>query len=251
MNDFYVSKVKNIRKSLPLIGDPLKTLRGLMAGRTSKFSFAPVHPDKVNKILLGLKSTKTCGNDQLDTHILKISRPYIVPALTHIVNLSLTSIVFPSAWKQSKTVPLYKGSGDKTAPSSWRPVSLLPVLSKCLERCVHNQIVAYMDGIKFILPCQHAYRSHHSTTTAILTMYNSWLEAIDSGNIVVVALCDMSAAFDVVDTKLILDTCTEFGFDKKATQWMWSYLTDRSQQVSISGSLSSTQKLEVGLPQCR
>ena len=85
--------------------------------------------------------------------------------------------------------------------------------------------------------------------TAFLTMYDSWLEAIDSGNIVGVALCNMSAAFNVVDTKLLLDTCSEFGFDRKATQLMWSYLTNRSQRVSISGSLSLTHKLEVGLPQ--
>ena len=80
-----------------------------------------------------------------------------------------------------------------------------------------------MDGNKFIHLSHHAYRSHYSTKTAILTMYDSWLKAIDSGNIVGVALCNMSDAFNVVDTKLLLETCSEFGFDRNITQWMWSY----------------------------
>ena len=115
-------------------------------------------------------STKSCGFDQLDSYIIKLARPYVVPAIKHIVNTSLTTITFPKAWKVSKIVPLYKGSGKRSSPASWRPVSLLPILSKCLKRCIHNQIVAYMDGNKYFHPNQHAYRTHHSTTTAMLTM---------------------------------------------------------------------------------
>ena len=249
MNQYYVSKVQKIRASLPSIGDPLYTLRRLVARRTSEFSFSAVHPDEVNKIILSLKNTRSSGIDKLETYVIKLVRPYIVPAVTHIINTSLTTLTFPESWKQSKTVPLYKGSGELSCPSSWRPVSLLPILSKCLERCVHNQIVTYMDNNKFLHPSQHAYRSHHSTTTAILTMYDSWVEAVDKGEVVGVALCDMSAAFDIVDTQLLLETCTQFGFKKEAVQWLWSYLTARSQAVYIGGSLSETLPLEVGLPQ--
>ena len=249
MNQFYITKVKQIRAMLPNIGDPLQILRRLTEGKTAKFSFSAVHPNEINRMILSLKNTKTCGVDMLDTYIIKLARPFIVPAVTHIVNASLTTLVFPQSWKISKTVPLYKGSGERTSPSSWRPVSLLPVLSKCLERCVHNQIVSYMDSNKFFHPSQHAYRTHHSTTTALLTMYDSWVDAADKGKTVGVALCDMSAAFDVVDTELLLKTCKQFGFEREAVQWIWSFLTDRSQAVHIGGSVSTTLPLEVGLPQ--
>ena len=120
---------------------------------------------------------------------------------------------------------------------------------KCLKCCVNDQVVTYMNENKFFHTSQHGYRSHHSTTTAMLSIHDSWVEAVDSRSIVGVALCDMSAAFDVVDTQLLLDTCSQFGFDWQATQWLWSYLNNISHSVYISGCLSTSLQLEVGLHQ--
>ena len=102
MNEIYISKIKNIQKNLPASnGDPLKYLKLMMENKNVAFSFSPVHPDLVEDIVSKLKSSKSCGLDNIDTYILKIIKPLIVPAITHIVNLSILTSRFPTAWKYS------------------------------------------------------------------------------------------------------------------------------------------------------
>ena len=106
-----------------------------------------------------------------------------------------------------------------------------------------------MDGNNFYNPNHHAYRSFHSTTTAMLQMYTTWLEALEDGDMAAVCMIDMSAAFDVVDTQLLLEKLDLYGFDRNSVQWIWSYLTYRSQRVYIEGSLSDHLALDAGVPQ--
>ena len=98
-------------------------------------------------------------------------------------------------------MPLYKGKdSSETQPKSYRPVPILPIVSKILERVIHTQIVEYMNSSQLFHPIHHAYRSLHSTTTAMLSMHDAWVEAAEKGLMAGVVMVDMSAAFDVVDT---------------------------------------------------
>ena len=106
-----------------------------------------------------------------------------------------------------------------------------------------------MDANNFYNPNHHAYRSFHSITTAMLQMYTTWLEALEEGDMAGVCMIDMSAAFDVVDTELLLEKLKLYGFDRNSVQWIWSYLTYRSQTVYFEGSLSGHLALEAGVPQ--
>ena len=253
-NSYYISKVRDIRRQLPEEGDPTATLRKLMESRPHPrpegLTLKAVGPQEIDKIIRNLKHSKSCGLDNIDTYILKLIRPYIVPAITHIVNTSILTLKFPSSFKKAKVIPLYKGkSAPVTNPKSFRPVALLPVASKILERVVHTQIMSYMEMNKLWHPQHHAYRSHRSTTSAMISMHDAWVEAADRGEIAGAALIDMSAAFDVVDTKLLLRKCELYNFDRNATQWLWSYLSERSQSTYIGGCLSSAQDLEAGVPQ--
>ena len=114
---------------------------------------------------------------------------------------------------------------------------------------MYQQVVIYMDSNKLFNPNHHAYRSLHSTTTAMLQMYTTWLDAVEQGDMAGVCMIDMSAAFDVVDTSILLEKLKLYGFDRNSIQWIWSYLTYRSQAVYIEGSLSSLLPLEAGVPQ--
>ena len=253
-NSYYFNKVQDIRRQLPNQGDPTATLRKVMSRRRGplqhSLSLKAVGPEKVDQIIRNLKNSKASGLDNIDTFILKLIKPHIVPAITHIVNLSITSLRFPCQYKQAKVVPLYKGSSAPvTNPKSYRPVALLPVASKILERVVHTQIMDYMETNKLWHPSHHAYRSHRSTTTAMLSMHNAWVNAAETGLLADAALIDMSAAFDVVDTSLLLKKCELYNFDQNTVQWLWSYLVQRSQKTYIGGSLSSEQELKAGVPQ--
>ena len=152
MNNFFVSKVRLLRSNLPRnAGDPLALVRRLMANRTCCFSFKPVHPDEVAKIIDNLKNSKSCGSDDIDTYVVKLAKDELVPVITHVINLSLTQPVFPSIWKTSKTIPLHK-KNEKIYPQNFRPVSLLPICSKILERAVFSQIIAYLESNNILHP---------------------------------------------------------------------------------------------------
>ena len=156
--------------------------------------------------------------------------------------------VFPSIWKHAKVVPLLK-KGDPLIPKNYRPVALLPIFSKILERVVFNQLVTYFDSNGLIHPNHHGSRSGHSTTTALIQMYDSWVEEVDVGNMVGVMMVDLSAAFDMVDYQLLLQKLELFGLDKEALSWMGSYLIGRKQSVFVDGSLSPPLGIECGVPQ--
>ena len=102
-NEFFIEKVEQIRANLsPPVSDPLTKLRSLMIGRQCSFMLSMVHPDQVDHIISSLNNTTAFGFDQIDTSIIKLVKPEILPAVTHIINLSITSRRFPASWKKSK-----------------------------------------------------------------------------------------------------------------------------------------------------
>ena len=141
INSFFVSKVKNLQQKLPPIkNDPTRHLRKAMKNRKCVFKFKPVSPDEVHKIVKNLKNSKSTGLDNIDTRTVKLIIEEILPALTHVINLSIANQEFPRIYKQSKIIPLLKKpKDDPLNPKYYRPVALLPILSKILEQAVFIQ----------------------------------------------------------------------------------------------------------------
>ena len=248
-NEFFLDKINIIRDNLPPpTSDPLQTLRSAMRGRSCEFSLKPVHPDEVDKIISNLSNSSSFGLDMLDTYIIKLVKLDILPAVTHIINLSISSKEYPVAWKRSKVIPLHKKE-DLLNPKNYRPVAIIPILSKVMERVVFNQMVAFISENKLIHPNHHAYRANHNTTTALLQMYDGWLDSLEKGEMAGVCFLDMSAAFDIVDHKLLIKKLELYGFDAGMLSWVLSYLSERQQCVSIDGCLSRLQHVHHGVPQ--
>ena len=249
MNTFFISKVTNLRRNLPLSNlDPLKLVKSLMRNSTSSFSLQPVHPDSIEKIISSLKSTKSCGIDTIDSYVIKLAKDELVPAITHIINLSIRNQTFPTAWKLAKIIPLHK-KDEFTDAKNYRPVALLSIFSKILEKAVYLQIIEYMEANNLLHPSHHGFRKHHNTATALLEMHNVWLEAFDDKELTAVIMLDLSAAFDVVDSDILIEKLKIYGFQGNAPNWIQSYLTNRSQQVYVDGALSEPQDVNIGVPQ--
>ena len=140
-------------------------------------------------------------------------------------------------------------SGDELNPKNYRPVAILPVWSKILERAVFLQIIDYFEANRLLHPSHHGFRANHSTTTALLEMYDTWVEAMDRGEATGVCFLDMSAAFDMVKPSILLKKLGLYGFDDTAIRWIESYLSDRKQTVCIDGTCSRLLSLSVGVPQ--
>ena len=242
MNNFFINKIKNLRQNLPQNpGDPLLLVQKLMENRTCNFSLKAVHPDDVLKILGKLKGSSSTGIDDIDSNTLKLIKNEISPVLTHIINLSISNKNFPHPCLHKKNEVLYA--------KNYRPVSLLSVLSKVLERCIFVQVVDYLECNRLLHPSHHGFRSNHSTLSALVQMFDTWVEAFEDDEVSAVIMLDMSAAFDTVDHDILLKKMDLYGFDQTAISWFRSYMTNRSQSVSIEGFLSQPQHLECGVPQ--
>lgn len=139
---------------------------------------------------------------------------------------------------------------DQSDLSNFRPVSNLSFLSKLLEKAVSSQLTKYLDCNSLLPECQSAYRKHHSTETALIKVYSDLVAASDNGDVSLLALLDLSAAFDTVDHELLLQRLdTNFGLHDTVLKWITSYLTDRHQSVRCHDVTSSCHILSCGVPQ--
>ena len=224
-------------------------LKSIMKGRTCSFSLSSVHPDTVEQILSNLKNSRACGLDGIDTMSLKLAGQHIIPPITHIINLSIETHQFPHSWKKAKIIPLLKKE-DPLDPKNYRPVAILTILSKVLEKVIFLQVAEYMDANQLLHPNHHGFRDAHSNTTCLIQMYDGWVEAFDQGKYTTGAcFLDLSAAFDVVDHSLLLEKLGLYGFSAGALGWVDSYLSDRSQAVYIESFQSKFQTVPKGVPQ--
>ena len=144
------------------------------------------------------------GPDNIPIHLLKLAIPYIVDSLTHIYNLCINTNTFPQAFKHAKVIPLPK-TKDANDPSNFRPISLLSVLSKPLERHIHKHLSQFMESNNLYYHLQSGFRSHHSCHTAVARMNDTWLSAINRSELVVMTFLDFKKAFDLVDHTILLN----------------------------------------------
>ncbi|WP_419629649.1 reverse transcriptase domain-containing protein, partial [Thiolapillus sp.] len=158
---------------------------------------------------------------------------------------------FPSTFRSALGKPLLKkASLDPNNLKNFRPVSNLSFMSKITEKVVLQQLLAYLTEQRLICPSQSAYRPHHSTETALLKITNDILLALDSGNVSLLTLLDLSAAFDTIDHCILLDRLQHmYGISGTALSWFSSYLTNRTQSVIVNDHISQVSSLSYGVPQ--
>ena len=211
-------------------------------------AFRSVTSEEIKKYILSAPS-KTSLLDSIPTNLIKECVDEVTPCITTIVNKSFEQGYIPKPLKQAVVTPVPKKS-NVSEFSNFRPISNLPFLSKLLERLVVNQLTDYCELNSLEEPYQSAYRQGHSTETALLKITNDLLLNMDNQQISLLVLLDMSAAFDTIPHQMFLDRLKcAFGLSGSALKWFESYFTDRSQRVVINGDMSSTDELEIGLPQ--
>ena len=147
MNKFFIKKIKDLRAKIPVVDlDPLQYFKSAMRNRSCTFTIKELSLEEVIRLIKGLRNSSATGIDFIDTRTVKLGAEALAPAIQHIINLSITTSIFPSAWKWHKVVPLLKSSDcDRILPKSYRPIALLPVISKILEKAVFNQLVLYLE----------------------------------------------------------------------------------------------------------
>ena len=175
----------------------------------------------------------------------------LLPHITCILNNSLTIGQFPSDFKKSLVIPLLKKpSLDRNVLKNYRPVSNLSFISKILERIVFNQITDHLIKNNLIETFQSAYKSGHSTETALLRVVNDLFCFIDEGNVSLLTMLDLSAAFDTIDHDILFHRLSShFGINDKVLSWIKSYLHERKQKVKLNNFYSDDLDLLYSVPQ--
>ena len=179
-----------------------------------------------------------------------MSRTAITRTVVEIVNESLKTGHFPTSYKFAHVCPVPK-SGDPTVALNYRPIYLLPVLSKVLERVLHQQVTHFFTNKNpaAIPKQQFAYRSQHSCEDALVLVINWWQRAVDDDKYCGLVLADMSKAFDRVRHRALVATLSSVGIHGMALKWFISYLTNRQQQVTTAEGLSFPSPCTRGVPQ--
>ena len=211
--------------------------------------FSEISTDKIQSMLKRVPS-KTCELDPIPTWVLKLCEEVPIKLLTHIVNTSLSSSTMPVVFKEAILSPLLKKEGLALLDNNFRPISNLAFVSKLIERCVAEQTSAHMtsNGLHEVL--QSAYKMGHSTETALLRVHNDICMAMDNQQVTILVLLDLSAAFDTVDHAVLLKRLSErVGIRGMALKWFQSYLSGRTQRVSVKDALSEPSTLSCGVPQ--
>ena len=253
---FYQEKVNGIKSSLPgVCRDPLEFIRRaydkwLPSGGMPQFDLKEVTDSDVVKMLKDCKNSKAFGRDNIDAHTLKLAAPVLAPILRHIINLSLGTGRFPQKWKIARTIPLLKSPDlDRLKPGSYRPVALLPILSKLTERSIQSQLLKYLEQSGLLHTQQHAYRQRSSTTTALIELMDNIATGTDENLITATMSLDQSSAFDCVDHSILKSKLGYYGLGRRTVKWIDSYLSSRSSYVVIGSGRSGIKSMTHGVPQ--
>ncbi|MEW8546816.1 MAG: reverse transcriptase family protein [Candidatus Thiodiazotropha sp.] len=248
-NDFFVNIASKLKE--PIISTNHDKLQAFCQERLpagTKFLIPLIEREKVLKFLSNIDISKATGTDMIGPRLLKLASPYIVDEICFICNHSITSSVFPSKWKEAKVSPLYK-SGPHEDLNNYRPISILPTLSKVLEKHVHDSLSKFLQQHELLHRTQSGFRAGHSCETALVNMIDSWLNAIDNSKLIGIVLVDFKKAFDLVDHQILKNKLKIYGINDEALRWFNNYLSDRKQQVTINNCKSNFQSISCGVPQ--
>ena len=235
--------------------DPLSVLKNafLMWKPTNPiptFSLKSANVFEIQKLLENLKGSSAFGRDEIYSNFMKFGANILAPAVTHVVNLSLGTGNFPAKWKLSRILPLLKSSdSDRLSPSSYRPLSQLPIISKITEKCVQSQLLRHLESNKLLSSDHHAYRKYLSTTTAMLQATDYIMTGVDENKFIATMSLDQTSAFDCVDHKLLLQKLVHYNLDNLSIKWISSYLSHRTNYVAIGSSTSHMYAMNYGVPQ--
>lgn len=212
------------------------------------FQIPPIAVHELGRLISQLNNKKSSGPDEISNHLLKLSLPYTIDSLTYIFNLCIQHNSFPLKLKKAKVIPLPK-SKNTSDVNNYRPISLLSVLSKLLERHIHVHLTKYMEHHALFHPLQSGFRSKHSCLTALSLLTDKCLSAINSSKLSGVVFLDFSKAFDLVDHHILLHKLSLYLNKSDSLSLFKSFLENRSQQVYIHGSYSQEKPVFYGVPQ--
>ena len=216
-----------------------------------RFNFSKVTENEIVVIINNLKSKNFSGKDEISNKLLKSIKGEISKPLTIIINQCLETGIFPGALKVAKVKPLFK-KGDNCCFNNYRPISLLPTISKIFERVMFTQLYSYFNINNLLSEQQYGFRSQHSTELACVKLVDYIIKEMDNIKdikIPAAIFLDLSKAFDTLNFDILLYKLKYYGVDGTSLALIKSYLTNRYQYVQFENSDSELLEIVTGIPQ--
>jgi hypothetical protein len=252
-NNFFTNVASNLVSKLP-IGPGLygkhfvREFYSRQNVKAGDFALTSVKEEEILKLLKNVSTKKATGLDSLPARFLKDASENIVSPISHIINLSVKTGIVPNELKLARVVPLHK-KGSTLCEGNYRPVSILSIMSKVLERVIYNQLESYLSKNNLIYNLQSGFRQGYSTDTCLIYLTDYIKNQMEEGKYTGLVMLDLQKAFDTVDHKILLDKLEALGVDDMSVSWFKSYLCERKQVVDINGTISEMAKISCGVPQ--
>ena len=203
---------------------------------------------EIENIIAVINPKKATGPFSVPTNILHLLKTQISHPLSVIFNLSFRTGKFPDLLKSAKVIPIFK-KGSKLQTSNYRPISLLSNLNKILEKLMFNRVYSFLEKNKILYYLQFGFRQKHSTNHTLVDITETIREALDNGKTACGVFIDLQKAFDTVNHDILTSKLDHYGIRGTSNNWFKSYLSERTQSVSIQGFSSDTEKVKHGVPQ--
>ena len=216
--------------------------------QNQKFTLNEVNEQTVTRIIENLPAKNSCGYDDISSIFLKRITTFIIKPLTIVINQVLNNGIFPDKLKIAKVVPIFK-SGDCALTNNYRPISLLPVISKVIEKIIYTQLSLYFESNKLFSDSQYGFRPNRSTEQATLELTDRIISAMDNNDVPIGIFLDLSKAFDTIDHAILLSKLEHYGVDGIPLQLVKNYLTNRKQYVKLNEVDSNLLPINTGVPQ--
>ena len=214
----------------------------------ASFFIAPSDPYEISKIIDNMKNKSSSGHDDLNSIFLKTIKGSIIEPLKIIINKSLHTGIIPKDLKLAKVIPIYK-SKDKQKLNNYRPISLLPIFSKILEKIMHKRLYGFLLSSKVLYSSQYGFRNKHSTIHAVNEFINDTIEAFEKKQYTLGVFLDLSKAFDTINHDILLHKLEWYGIRGVDLDWFRNYLSNRKQYVQYKNCKSSVHDILCGVPQ--
>ena len=214
----------------------------------STFSFQPIKKELVKDVINGLKSKNSSSQDGISTIILKKIEPLISESLALIINQSFYTVLSPDKLKLAKVIPIHK-KNETSLVENYRPISILPAISKVFEKVAHLQVFSYFQNNNFLFNSQCGFREGHSAEHALLEIVDRVSSGLDGGCSPIAIFLDLSKAFDTINYDILLSKLDYYGIRGTALGWFRSYLSERRQYVVYDDVTSNTVTTLLGVPQ--
>lgn len=249
-NDFFSNIGLKLANNIPNQNrDSLLQNINTEISKTHKITtFEPATVKEIKHIIKNLKNNASAGIDGVTTKVIKCIQDTIVESLTKCINKCLADGYFPDTLKLGKVSPIYK-SGAKHDPSNYRPISVLPTISKIFEKVIHNRLVGFLKSIDHLSQHQYGFRTKSSTLSATIDLTTKIKCQIDQKQIALGIFIDLKKAFDTVSHEILIHKLSVIGLTDNAINIIKSYLANRFQVVKINENISSPLPLKCGVPQ--